>query len=65
MKDVRLFNMGMMSARQVAEAGYHGLMAGKTVVIPGLKNKIGALSVRFVPRKTAVAVVDKIQERVH
>jgi short-subunit dehydrogenase len=65
MEDTRLVNMGMMTARQVADAGYRGLMAGKTVVIPGIKNKIGAQSVRFAPRKMVTAVVHKIQERVH
>lgn len=62
---IRLNQMGMMSARAVAEAGYRGLMAGKTIVIPGVKNKVGALSVRFSPRKLVIKIVRGIQEKVH
>jgi len=64
-EDIRLNRMGMMSAKAVAEAGYRGLMAGKTIVIPGIKNKLGAQSVRFSPRKLVIKIVRKIQEKVH
>jgi short-subunit dehydrogenase len=52
----------MMDARTVAEAGYRGLMAGKTVVIPGLANKLMAQSIRFSPRSMVTKVVRRIQE---
>jgi short-subunit dehydrogenase len=65
MQDIPLIRMGMMSAKAVAEAGYRGLIAGKTIVIPGIKNKIGAQSVRFSPRKLVTRLVRKIQEKVH
>jgi short-subunit dehydrogenase len=45
-----LFRMGAMDAATVARAGYEGLMRGSAIVIPGLKNKFGAWSVRWVPR---------------
>jgi short-subunit dehydrogenase len=52
----------IMDARTAAEAGYRGLMAGKTVVIPGLGNKLLAQSVRFSPRTMVTKVVRKMQE---
>lgn len=64
-ENIRLNRMGMMSPKAVAEAGYRGLMTGKTIVIPGFKNKLGAQSVRFTPRKLVTGVVRKIQEKVH
>ena len=50
----------MMSARVVAEAGYHGLMKGKRVVIPGFFNRIGALLARRAPYRLTSAVVRRI-----
>ncbi|PHJ58157.1 short-chain dehydrogenase [Nostoc linckia z18] len=52
----------MMDAQTVAEIGYHGLMKGKTIVIPGLINKLLAKSVRFVPRKLVTKIVRNMQE---
>jgi len=54
----------MMDAARVAHSGYRALMAGKTVVIPGLKNKLLAVAVRFSPRKVATQVARSMQERV-
>jgi short-subunit dehydrogenase len=65
MEESRLFRLGMMSAKAVAEKGYRGLMRGKTIVMPGLKNKILAQSVRFSPRKMVTAIARKIQDKVH
>lgn len=45
-----LFRFGPMDAGTVALAGYRGLMRGSAIVIPGLKNKLTAWSVRWVPR---------------
>ncbi len=52
-----------MDPRVVADAGFHGLMKGKVVVIPGMKQKILAQSVRFVPRSVVRNVVKRMQER--
>ena len=52
----------MMDSRTVAEAGYRGLMAGKTVVIPGLGNKLLAQSIRFSPRSMVTKIVRRMQE---
>jgi uncharacterized protein len=56
--------MPMMTSAAVAEQGYQALMAGKTVVIPGLMNRLGALLPRFVPRGVATNIIMNMQERV-
>ena len=40
----------LYTSAQVARAGYRGLHAGETVVIPGLAMKMAVLLLRFVPR---------------
>lgn len=52
----RLFNFGVMGAEEVARTGYKGFRRGRLVVIPGLKNRLIAFSVRFAPRSFARAV---------
>ncbi|MDF5719092.1 MAG: SDR family oxidoreductase [Rhizonema sp. PD37] len=52
----------MMDAETVAKIGYLGLMANKTVVIPGLKNQILVHLVKLAPRKQVVKVVRSMQE---
>ena len=39
-----------------ARAGYDAMMAGRALVVPGVANKIGAQSVRFVPRRVAAKI---------
>src|ERR1051325_5392458 len=51
MSESKLFDRGAMTAREVAEAGYRGLFAGKTIVIPGMRNALLAHTVGFMPRK--------------
>jgi len=63
MEDSKLVQSGLMDSMTVAQAGYEGLMQGKTVVIPGLFNKVGAVAPRFVPRKMVTQVVRNMQER--
>jgi short-subunit dehydrogenase len=46
----RLRRLGVMDARTVAELGYRGMMAGKTIVVTGLMNRVLVQSVRFTPR---------------
>jgi uncharacterized protein len=52
----------MMSARLVAEAGYHGMMKGKRVVIPGVMNRIGSFLAKRAPLRLTSAIVRKIHE---
>ena len=63
MSESKLFDRGAMSARAVAEAGYRGMLEGKTVVIPGFRNALLARTVGFMPRKLVTKVVRGIQER--
>ncbi|WP_193197424.1 SDR family NAD(P)-dependent oxidoreductase [Nostoc sp. MG11] len=53
----------IMDAETVAKIGYRGLMSNKTVVIPGLKNKLFAEAVRFIPRKMVVKMVRSINNK--
>lgn len=52
----------MMDAQTVAKIGYRALMEGKTVAIPGLKNKFLAEIVRFTPRNLVTKIVKNMQE---
>jgi short-subunit dehydrogenase len=62
--ETRLFTlMPPMSSAKVARAGYEAMKRGKRVVIPGLKNKLLAESVRISPRRLATTIVRKIQEK--
>jgi len=63
MEESKLFKLGAMSSMDVARAGYKGMMAGKTLVIPGLMNKTLAFSVRLSPRKLVTAISRSLQER--
>lgn len=64
MRDSRLVQSGLMDARAVARIGLDGMRAGKAVVIPGWRNKMLAMSVRFSPRAMVANIVRHMQERV-
>ena len=53
----------IMGAAKVAEIGFCGLMKGKTIVIPGLINKLLAFSVRLTPRRTVTAIASSLHQR--
>jgi short-subunit dehydrogenase len=63
MEKSRLFKMGAMNSKEVARTGYKGMMAGKTMVIPGFFNRALAMSVRFSPRKLVTAISRSLQEK--
>jgi len=63
MEGSKVFDWGVMDAGTVAAIGYRGLMKGKTVIIPGLKNKLLAFSVRFSPRNLAPHIVRMMQDK--
>jgi hypothetical protein len=46
----RLFEAFVMDAPRVARVGYDGMMKGKAVAIPGLRNKLIPLAARLAPR---------------
>ncbi len=56
-----LFKLGTQSSEAVARAGYDGFRRGKAIVVPGLKNKIGAASVRFTPRPVIRRILRRLQ----
>lgn len=51
-----LFRLPMAKAADVAKAGIDGMLAGKTVIVPGLMNKLVAIAPKIVPRSLLVAV---------
>jgi uncharacterized protein len=57
-----LIRHGMMDAKDVAKAGFEGLMSGKRIVIPGFKNKLGTKFVRMLPNKLVTNIIRKVQE---
>ncbi len=63
MEDSRLVQGQIADAASVALAGYRGLMAGKTIVIPGFTNKLIPWVVRLSPRSVVTRVVHRMQER--
>ncbi len=46
----RLFEAFVMDAPAVARAGYEGMMKGKTLVVPGIRNKLIPVAARLTPR---------------
>src|SRR6266699_6085456 len=55
--------MRPMDAGTVARDGYRGLMAGKILVISGLRNRLLAESIRLAPRKLVTAISRKILDK--
>jgi len=47
----RLFDAFVMDAPRVASVGYDGMMKGKAVAIPGLRNKLIPIAARLAPRQ--------------
>lgn len=64
LQDSKLFKSGVMDVKDVVEIGYQGLLSKELVIIPGLKNKLLANSVRFMPRKMVTSIVRKVQDRI-
>ncbi len=59
----KLFSvLSMMSAEQVALAGYRAMLQGRAVVIPGARNRALNIIERFLPRSTVVEYVRRMQE---
>lgn len=65
LQDSKLFKSNtVMDSMDVAKIGYDGLKRRKSVVIPGLRNKVLAFSTRFLPRTLVTNIVRGAQERV-
>lgn len=52
----------VMTARDVAEIGYHATLRGKRVAVAGALNSIAAGSVRFLPRSVVTRISKKIAQ---
>lgn len=64
MGDAGLFDgPGVMAARSVAESGYRGCLRGKRVVVPGVRNRLGAFAGRHLPRGLVLPLIRRIQDR--
>lgn len=61
MAGTRLFRWGVMDAPRVAGAGHDGERHGKTLVIPGLRNRVLALAVRLSPRAAVTRISGYLQ----
>jgi uncharacterized protein len=55
--------LSMMSAQEVAQIGYRGLMNDKRVVIPGLRNKLTAAVSRRLPATFTARIVRRMNAR--
>jgi len=65
MGDSKLFQSGgLMEARQVAEEGYRSFLRGKTLIIPGARNRFMAFMPRLMPRKMVTHLIGSIQRKV-
>jgi short-subunit dehydrogenase len=53
----------LADARVVARAGLDAMYGGKAVVVPGVRNRLMAFSVRLSPRSMVTAAVRKMQEK--
>ena len=51
-----------MQAADVARAGYRGMMAGKSVVVPGLLNKALTTSSGLGPRRLTARIARTLQD---
>ena len=58
----KLFKMGAMTAAEVAADGYRAMMAGRPMVVHGLKNKLSAWSVRLSPRALVTAIAASLNK---
>jgi short-subunit dehydrogenase len=56
-------SIATVSAREVAEQGYRGLMAGRRVVVPGWPSKIFTMLPRLMPRAVILALIAQVQFR--
>jgi short-subunit dehydrogenase len=61
MAGTRLFRRGVMDAGRVARAGHDGLRRGRTLVVPGLRNRALAFSVRLSPRVLVTRISGYLQ----
>lgn len=62
MEASKLYEFGSMNAAAVARIAYRGLRNHRTIIIPGLKNKVLVFAVRFAPRCLVPRIVRRMQQ---
>jgi hypothetical protein len=60
MEESNIANGSLQDPVKVAEAGYEGMMKGKTMVIPGMRYKLLPLLVRLTPRSITRKIAMRI-----
>ena len=64
LQDSKLFDRNRLAtSREVARAGYDGMMARKPLVVPGVRNKVTVQLTRVTPRRLVPSLVRRAQER--
>ena len=64
MRESKLFaSISVMAPREVARAGYDGMMAGRAIVIPGFRNKLVPQFARLAPRAVVRRAVRQLQDK--
>jgi short-subunit dehydrogenase len=61
LKDSRLFNAGVMTSVEVARVGVEGYEAGRAIVIPGARNRAGAIGAKFMSRVVSRRIAGLLQ----
>jgi short-subunit dehydrogenase len=51
-----------MDADTVVAAGYRGLMRGRAVIIPGLRNKLNVLALAVTPKVVSGALAGRLNQ---
>lgn len=59
----KLMQGRIADAKSVALAGYRAMMQGRSLIIPGFRNRLLAFAIRLMPRKCVVSAVRRIQEQ--
>jgi short-subunit dehydrogenase len=63
MRNSRLFTSPLLlDARPVAEYGFHAMLHGKRVAIPGWINRLGVFATRLAPRRVAAMIPRRLHE---
>ena len=62
-EEIPLFRGPVMDPRTVARAGYRGMLAGRAVVVPGLRNRLQTMAMRSLPTAVITRAVRRAQER--
>jgi uncharacterized protein len=58
----KLFRVGVMKADEVARVGYAGMMAGRPIVVPGVRNRLLAGSSGLAPRTVTARIARALQD---